>query len=1438
MKAARRFGRQSVTAVSTVHLMAGSQAGSLADIFDAAVAAALRDWAAGMEATVQTPADSWRQARHKGVVLGIVDLIQIHSRHAERLMVQVCPAALAHETGRHQLAWMIDSEFARQHLVRQPYPRYPVGDGRFLMFQEISGSLRHRRTLDELGPDYLAKACEHVARLLLIIWNRADKGQPKKTVTVAEYLGLEMRLAERTDAWLRAAGLLDGDSDWITTEEDPDLVLPDPVRMALAGSLIADRWIDYLDGYSHGDLRLDNVLVQVRTDQTPLLESIRFIGLSAFMEHGPLTRDLAALVLSLAVRRARDAVEPREAADLLRFTLAPTETFPSTVVPFVTESIWAAYQVHELIPASWHDVWRRQYLLSLQAQALRYTGLDTLSTRERWWCFRLAAHAAAAFLELCGYAEPTTPRHVTTPADTIVLSTSVDQGSRSVARILATASRYRRTGLVALDVAHAVPRHDVVSTVLRELTREPRDEPGVVIISGAPGSGKTVIAGQVFDKLTAELDAAVIVVPCDRLPALTGGAHELAAALGRLVGEDSLKDAAAAVRSAGRRVVVLLDTVDYVLDERSRPLLIEALEEVHRAGADLVLTCRHQDFNALLRPKTRLGSLAPYLRRVVDVPPLTPLEVVDVTVSHLAALGVNPSEGRAAFAEKVRSLSAGGTSLAEITANPLMLLMLCELFAGTETVPPDLTTTRLCVKYCNQRIRVSRKYPDDDALVHAKERLWHLITGRLWATSDRTLSLSFVADDLLLDRELRRAQADMLSEGVLVPRSLDGGRLGFVHQIIVEYSVAIHLRDRQPDELGRLLEALRGDPEERWYAWQLIRHLVAVADRADAIDLLSKLDLGQVPAFRAAVLGAAAEYRPGLLVWLAERAVHVGHLLEALLSVHDEALDEALDVLAWLMRTRRDTAHAAARTAGLLLSRRPDTTVARAVAILETISGIRRQEPNAAVESTDQLVVLLLDPATKRGLVMPRAVLSAARSLVPSATPLGINAVLHAHLVPGVDEDQRAALVALLVVHPRGNSVKDSATDAVVAARPWSAPDAPDGPDALIRFLIAGPDSAQVLRAAAVAVVINRRPAFYTDVIGAFLTDTHQPNGQRLLICLREAARIGGAAWIGALLMRRCAPSAPGSLGRTCALLKDFSAEPAKLRHALADWLTPRLAGSLQVLDAYLALVYDDDRRVGRAVAYANKLNSAHRARLLANVASTVPSADFATIQARLGSDAEADPAVLRARVLGRAAATDATVRDELLALVAVPARLVSMQAIKYVQEAAEVTDPWLTPDMLSRFAVSDRESVRIGVLKAFGTLVRRGSGDAEAAVAAWLDAAHSRHRTGQSSGEAELVGTLDLAHSYLRDGVGHGPAAIAAIAQLVTDSTTPPPTGAAARKALLALAKTVMLYGDRTLQAHLAIRLIDALAKLALRSWLDCVSCCVRAVSLDSHMG
>ncbi|MFG1887522.1 hypothetical protein ACGFIR_06585 [Micromonospora sp. NPDC049051] len=358
--------------------------------------AALDEFAGGRGATWRMSLNAKRHRGRGGAHLVRVVVTGARGHDAEELYVKVLPdQRSAEETARHRAAIDADPEFAERHLVRQPYPRYPVGDGRFLMFQDVARGAEHVLSLAEVPDAQLVEAYRTLVHRFLNVWCRRE--QRTSRTTVHEFVWREL---DDAGAWrevlesVRTLALVDPDADWFRVAGH-DQPLPNPLRLAASNSPLGDAELDQRCGASHGDPHRDSVLYPATRQSLVRVDEFCLVDLPRFATNAPLTRDLVILLL--------DAVLPEVAeglvgvrADALRALLIDPAPEPSGWLPLLlTEVIRSCYAVGTTYAQD--GSWRAQYLLSLVSQALISCTYENAGPVGRAWYFRLAAEAAEAY---------------------------------------------------------------------------------------------------------------------------------------------------------------------------------------------------------------------------------------------------------------------------------------------------------------------------------------------------------------------------------------------------------------------------------------------------------------------------------------------------------------------------------------------------------------------------------------------------------------------------------------------------------------------------------------------------------------------------------------------------------------------------------------------------------------------------------------------------------------------------------------------------------------------------------------------------------------------------------------------------------------------------------------------------------------------------------
>ncbi|MEG3630709.1 hypothetical protein [Streptomyces poriticola] len=377
-------------------------------LFDAEAAATLRAHWAERGLTVRAQAEPWRRSGHSGARLGLV-VLGHPDRPDERVVVKVLPAGPdTRETDRHHRAVAAAPDFTAAHVVAQAHPPHDLPGRRRAMYQKLPPATGEVMPLGAALNGELAAPCARLAASLLDGWN---PGRSLLPTTVGRYLATELRSAlepgRSARAWAREILMTDvadpTDAEtgrWIRDEDEPGVILPNPARITEPGHPIGELPLDHFAGSAHGDLHLENVLVEHR-DGRPVAGRHWLIDLAHYADGVPLSRDIAALVLALVRRRVADlpAGASGEARALIDAVVDPSGTAGPGIGAGVVDAIRAVDDACRAALPGDREVWRAQYLWSVVAEALVHTSYEATGERVRWWCSRLAAHAARAALD-------------------------------------------------------------------------------------------------------------------------------------------------------------------------------------------------------------------------------------------------------------------------------------------------------------------------------------------------------------------------------------------------------------------------------------------------------------------------------------------------------------------------------------------------------------------------------------------------------------------------------------------------------------------------------------------------------------------------------------------------------------------------------------------------------------------------------------------------------------------------------------------------------------------------------------------------------------------------------------------------------------------------------------------------------------------------------
>jgi hypothetical protein len=522
-------------------------------------------------------------------------------------------------------------------------------------------------------------------------------------------------------------------------------------------------------------------------------------------------------------------------------------------------------------------------------------------------------------------------------------------------------------------ILERIPRSVVQDKYLGAIARGTETGLDRVIALIAPaGYGKSTILGHLYDELIQSSAGWVGLILCSHLhlPA-SPSANDLAISLGQgLSGElDSIVPLTQHLTQTHGRGVLLIDTIDLVINKSFVLAFATLLRQLLNTGTTIVFTCRDHEYNDFLEPtREKLLGVAQSVDRYT-VPEFTTAEIrLAATTFFTHQAPYTPERGQA-FADQILQLSADSRSLHQITQNPLLLALLCDLFAQDGHVPADLTVSKLYKRYWQEKIAYSRSDQSHfAALAVEKDRFCLTLARSLFARSQEKLCESAYEDDLEIEftPPIIAARNDLFSEGVL--DRLPSTKLHFFHQTLLEYAIAYWLtRHSAQPQRDQLLESLRQPQatDNRTYWLPILRqHLTIVESEAEFEHLVSQLNPKDIGVFGTIAFAAVSRDRPDALLHLLPTALHLGEahqrrLRQALESAPQFLIEGGWSIFITLLeQAEHTTAINTAKMLGLLLSRWWDKLGQRLPELLEAVAR-RDSSVNRQVHQADDRTLLL-----------------------------------------------------------------------------------------------------------------------------------------------------------------------------------------------------------------------------------------------------------------------------------------------------------------------------------------------------------------------------------------------------------------------------------------------------------------------------------------------
>jgi hypothetical protein len=619
--------------------------------------------------------------------------------------------------------------------------------------------------------------------------------------------------------------------------------------------------------------------------------------------------------------------------------------------------------------------------------------------------------------------------------------------TRMSANEFAAIERYSRMARQGLD-PHILPR--VSRRVVREkylpaILRAVAEGRGRVIpIVGSAGYGKSTILGDIYDDLTKAGPAWIALVRCNDLTIDESRASvvQLSLALGEVASgsAQSIFEMARILTASRGAGVLLIDTVDLILNEQLIPALRGTLIQLVDSGATVVFTCRDYEYVAFLEPTSqRLAGISESMDRY-QVPQFAREEIEAATLGFIQnSQDPGLRERGQLFARSILELSSDNRPLTEIVSNPLLLAMLCDLFGAEGLVPDDLTVSKLYEQYWEERIGKSRKYGPRSAVAMQKRKLCLDIAKAIFQPASEYFHESVYESDLELVTSdvVAAAYEELLSEGVL--KTQPTTRISFFHQTFLEYMIARWLATRSgATQREEFLDSLAADRvgAAKPQRWSVARQLLTIVDRQEFDRIVQRLDLRDLAAFRVVAYAAASKGDPAQVCKLLPEALELGDEHQSILRNAIESAPGPLAEAAWqvavelVAQSKWRTAVKAAQTAGALLARRGATLGHCLAGMFEAIERRYLNEKLSSDEKESRdLVGWFLSAilgAVDRG-ISP-AILQVLQAFYPRLTDAHRATIIRLHLVPGAARNQQRSLFQIVVAEAAPRRLKEELT--------------------------------------------------------------------------------------------------------------------------------------------------------------------------------------------------------------------------------------------------------------------------------------------------------------------------------------------------------------------------------------------------------------------------
>lgn len=666
-----------------------------------------------------------------------------------------------------------------------------------------------------------------------------------------------------------------------------------------------------------------------------------------------------------------------------------------------------------------------------------------------------------------------------------------------------------------------IQRHLVLEKIWPRITKSvDQAVPVVIAIVGPAGYGKSVILGEIYDKIRISFESFnAVLVLCSNIFDDDVDVSVLERAVGASLGQGDWR-----VRGRGHDLAndgwprfILFDTVDLILTPRGAASFRDFVASASSEGISVILTCRDWEYEEQLERATRFHALENVDR--YRVPPFVDDEIREAALGYLAREDAHLSQDqRTVYVTRLLQISADTRSLDGIIRSPLLLGLLCKLFPPPSLPPADLTTARLFDIYWDAVVRVGRRDGAYTSASAARERVCLAIAEQMYATSRNSgrvierVSHQFVAQAMHGDATAIR---EIRSAGVVVPTEDDRG-LRFFHQTLQEYAIALWLT-QSPDTLRDFMQLFAEQDRYDISPWAPVLRLVLVlSECADRMILAKRLDLRHFTLFRAVAFAAGATGDAPLTQQLLDIArKQDGEYERTLVTAIDAGLGLAhpstVGIVCGLIR-EGDPSAATEAVVGVVSACTREIHAGESTVFCGVLNAACARSPFVASQLCGRFLTLLEIPAER---ALPDDCLAALRNHWVKFGDRAQAVAIRAHLQVGVGANARRVL---------WDAIRDKEPPAEIGreiAALWAMIDEetlPQGEAAVAQYLV---DRLQEKRSrgwmVANARVVGRLASHRSESIARLVKEFIQGSTsliEGLLIALSELCRIGNSSEI------------------------------------------------------------------------------------------------------------------------------------------------------------------------------------------------------------------------------------------------------------------------------------------------------------------------------------